>query len=176
MENYLLSVVCNFYNHAKFASEAIESFLMQKTNFEYELLLLDDFSKDGTDEIIRYYEKKFPDKIRAIYNKENQGSKGVNNWIKYQFPRAKGKYIALCDGDDYWTDQFKLQKQVDFLEQNSKCSYIFTNKKILNQDGSFTNDRTYSLPDVFDLHTLLKKNIMPSTQTVVFKKKIFPSK
>ena len=114
----MLSILCVTYNHEAYIRDAIEGFLMQKTNFAFEVLIHDDASIDGTAEIIRKYEKKYPDLIKPIYQTENQYSKSVGISATYQFPRAKGNYIALCEGDDYWTDPYKLQKQVDFLDAN----------------------------------------------------------
>ena len=100
----MVSIVCNAYNQEKYISEAIESFLMQKTNFEFEVLIHDDASTDHTPDIIRSYERKYPDIIFPIYQTKNQYSQGIHITPKYQIPRARGKYIALCEGDDYWTD------------------------------------------------------------------------
>lgn len=89
---------------------------MQKTNFKYEILIHDDASTDKTASIIKEYEGKYPDLIKAIYQEENQYSRGNNvNFILLE--RAKGKYLAFCEGDDYWIDENKLQKQVDFLKK-----------------------------------------------------------
>lgn len=122
MSNELMvSVNCITYNHEKFIADAIESFLMQKTDFKYEILIHDDASTDKTAEIIRGYEERFPDLIKPIYQTENQYSK-VKRISKFNIERVKGKYIANCEGDDYWTDPYKLQKQVDYMESNAKCS------------------------------------------------------
>lgn len=115
--NTLVSIVCNTYNHENYIAESLDSFIKQITNFSFEILIHDDASTDNTAFIIKDYQSKFPLLIKPILQIENQASKGLNNWIEYQFPRALGKYIAICDGDDYWTDPYKLQKQVDFLEQ-----------------------------------------------------------
>ena len=112
----LVSICCITYNHEKYIRDAIEGFLMQKTDFPFEVLIHDDASTDGTADIIREYETKYPDIIKPIYQTENQYSKGIKISATYNYPRAKGKYIALCEGDDYWIDPYKLQKQVDFLE------------------------------------------------------------
>jgi glycosyltransferase involved in cell wall biosynthesis len=115
----LLSICCLTYNHANFIEQAIEGFLAQKTDFLYEVLIHDDASTDGTTAIIQSYQARFPEIIKPIIQKENQWSKGLRAVsATYNFPRAKGKYIAICEGDDFWTDPYKLQKQVDFLENN----------------------------------------------------------
>ncbi|EXJ23323.1 putative glycosyltransferase - possibly involved in cell wall localization and side chain formation of rhamnose-glucose polysaccharide [Alkalibacterium sp. AK22] len=117
----LVSISCIAYNHEPYIADAIDSFLMQKTNFKFEILIHDDASTDKTAEIIKKYENKYPGIINTIFQNENQYSKGVkvgtiNN------SRANGKYMAICEGDDYWTDPYKLQKQVDFLEENPEYS------------------------------------------------------
>lgn len=114
----LASICCITYNHASYIQEAIDSFLMQKTTFPFEILVHDDASTDGTTEILLGYAKKYPDIIKPIIQTKNQYTKcGLIN-PRFVFPKAKGKYIALCEGDDYWTDPSKLQKQVSFLENN----------------------------------------------------------
>ncbi|MFJ8260434.1 glycosyltransferase family 2 protein [Rummeliibacillus sp. NPDC094406] len=121
MENILVSISCITYNHEKYIADAIDSFLMQVTNFNYEILIHDDASTDRTAEIIKEYEKKYPDIIKPIYQIENLYSKGISV-IPFNINRAKGKYYALCEGDDFWTDPYKLQKQVDYMENHPECS------------------------------------------------------
>lgn len=110
----LVSITCLTYNHAPYLRQCLDGFVMQKTSFPIEILIYDDASEDGTQDIIREYERKYPDLIKPIYQTENQYSKGVKVEFVYNYPRAKGKYIAFCEGDDYWTDPNKLQKQIDF--------------------------------------------------------------
>jgi glycosyltransferase involved in cell wall biosynthesis len=118
MSKVLVSISCITYNHAPFIRQCLDGFLMQKTNFDFEILVHDDASTDGTDAIIREYELKHPNLFRVIYQSENQYSKGVKAVNpSFNYPRARGKYIALCEGDDYWTDPLKLQKQVDIFEK-----------------------------------------------------------
>ena len=115
----LVSICSITYNHAPYIRQCLDGFLMQETNFKYEIIIHDDASTDGTTEIIKEYAEKYPDLITPIFQSENQYSKGLRGfYARFVFPRAKGKYIALCEGDDYWTDPLKLQKQVDFLEAN----------------------------------------------------------
>jgi glycosyltransferase involved in cell wall biosynthesis len=142
---------------------------MQKCNFPFEMLIHDDASTDGTADIIREYETKYPDIIKPIYQTENQYSKGIGVSRIYQFPRAKGKYIALCEGDDYWTDPYKLQKQVDFLEANPEYSLLFTNRKEYYMKTNktsvyYSSKKTYYTKDILS-------NIIPGTQTMVFRLK-----
>ena len=112
MEDIKVSVCCLVYNHEKYLRQCLDSLLMQETNFKYEILIHDDASTDGSADIIREYESKFPDIIKPIYQTENQYSKQVQISWTYQYPRARGKYLAWCEGDDFWSDKKKLQKQV----------------------------------------------------------------
>ena len=120
-DNITVSICCVTYNHEKYIEQALKSFLEQKVDFKYEILIHDDASTDKTADIIRKYEKLFPDIIKPIYQSVNQYSIGITNVTqRYNFPRAKGKYIAICEGDDYWTDKHKLQRQVAILESDRK--------------------------------------------------------
>ncbi len=116
-EQVVVSVVCNTYNHERYIRKALDGFVMQNTNFKYEVLVHDDASTDSTAEIIREYERMYPEIIKPIYQTINQYSQGIAPG-NFQFPRVKGKYIALCEGDDYWIDPCKLQKQFDAMEEN----------------------------------------------------------
>lgn len=131
----LVSICCITYNHEKYISEAIESFLMQETDFSFEILVHDDASTDNTASIVREYAEKYPDIIKPIFQKENQFSKGVEIDYKFNFSRAKGKYIALCEGDDYWTDPKKLQIQVAFLEENLDYVITYTAVEAFDENG-----------------------------------------
>lgn len=126
MSEVLVSIDCITFNHEKYIGEALDSFLCQKTNFKYEILIHDDASTDKTPEIIRSYVEKYPDIIKPILQTENQYSKGVTR-ISYRLngTRALGKYVAICEGDDYWTDPYKLQKQADYMESHLDCSMCF---------------------------------------------------
>ena len=146
----VVSVACITYNHAPYIRQCLEGFLMQKTNFPIEIIVHDDASTDGTDDIIREYALKYPELFKVILQEENQYSKGVDV-LSLVFERSAGKYIALCEGDDYWTDPLKLQKQVDFLEQNPlyvMCSHRYDYYYQLNDtyDGNHNDtSRSYSL-------------------------------
>jgi len=152
----LVSVCCITYNHEKYITEAIESFLMQETDFPFEIIIHDDASTDKTANIIKEYELKYPDIIKPIYQTENQYSKGKRITFEYVFPKVTGKYIAFCEGDDYWIDKNKLQKQVDFMEKNSEFSMCFHAVKGVDTAGNFSGrylgpykdgNRIYTLKD-----------------------------
>lgn len=138
--NILVSINCITYNHEKYIAEAIESFLMQKTNFGFEILIHDDASTDRTSDIIMEYEKRYPDIIKPIFQKENQlslGIKGIS--YKYNHKRAIGKYIAMCEGDDCWADPYKLQKQVDYMEEDPDCTFCFHNAFVIDENHINSN-------------------------------------
>ncbi|AJI55456.1 glycosyl transferase 2 family protein [Francisella philomiragia] len=114
----LVSICCAAYNHEAYIAKAIDSFLMQQTDFPFEIIINDDCSTDNTAKIVSEYQAKYPNIIKSIFQSENQFCKGVTPFIDILIPESKGRYIATCEGDDYWIDPYKLQKQVDFLEQN----------------------------------------------------------
>lgn len=118
--NIKVTVFCLTYNHEKHIRDALDGFVMQKTDFAFEVFVHDDASTDNTAAIIREYEQKYPNIIKAVYQTENQYSQKIPIIKTHLLPMAKGEYFALCEGDDYWTDPLKLQKQYDFLSQNSE--------------------------------------------------------
>lgn len=134
-DEVVVSICCITYNQAPYIRQCLEGFMMQQTDFPIEVLIHDDASTDGTTEIIKEYEAKYPDIIKPIYEEENQWVKGRRGSAVFNFPRAKGKYIAMCEGDDYWTDSLKLQKQVDFLEANPEYSMACSDATILTSEG-----------------------------------------
>lgn len=152
-----VSVICNAFNHEPYIRDALEGFIKQKTSFAYEVLIHDDASTDNTAEIIREYERKSPDLIKPVYQTENQYSKGVNIVKTFHLPRLKGKYVAFCEGDDYWTDSLKLQKQYDAMERHPEvdiCAHSVT--KIRASDGKVLNKIAPSKKEtVFDLGAVI---------------------
>lgn len=126
MSKPVVSICSITYNHATYIRQCLDGFLMQKTNFPFEIIINDDCSTDGTTEIIKEYVAKYPNLIKPIFHDENQYQKGVRGmFAKFVFPKAQGKYIALCEGDDYWIDPLKLQKQVDFMDAHPDYSMCF---------------------------------------------------
>lgn len=140
MKSVTVSVICTNYNKGEWIKKAIDSFLAQKTNFDFEIILIDDKSTDGSEEIIKEYAKNHPKKIRAFYNKKNLGI--TKTWIKI-CKKAKGKYIARCDGDDYWTDDEKLQKQVDLLEGSKESRWCGTDCDIVSETGEIIHKSAF---------------------------------
>lgn len=156
----IVSICCITYNHASYIRECLNGFVMQETNFPLEIIIHDDASTDGTAEIIKEYEEKYPGIVKPIYQEENQYSKGIRGiTAKYTFPKAQGKYIALCEGDDYWTDPLKLQKQVNYLEQNPSIAicyhhvdYVDERNSILSNAKATDESINYSWQDIFHVY------------------------
>lgn len=130
-EEILVSICCITYNQEKYIKEALDSFLMQKTNFKYEIIIRDDASTDNTAKIIKEYEKKYPDIVKPIYEIENGYKKGIEPF-QITFNNAKGKYISICEGDDYWISERKLQEQVNYMEEHKDCTLCFHDAQILD--------------------------------------------
>ncbi len=117
-----VSVLCMAYNHEAYLRDALEGFVSQKTDFAYEVLVNDDCSTDSTAAVLREYAERYPEIIRPFYQKENLYQKHISIYDAVFYPNARGEYVALCEGDDYWTDPEKLQRQVDFLDAHPEYS------------------------------------------------------
>jgi len=166
--NPLVSICCITYNHERYIYDAIEGFLIQKTNFPFEIIIHDDASTDGTANIINEYEKKYSKLFVCIYQNENQYSKHIKISSTYVWPKARGKYIALCEGDDYWTDPYKLQKQVDFLEENPEFSICF-HKVMILKNNKLMKDYITDVPgEITTIEDLAHTNYI-HTPSVVFR-------
>jgi glycosyltransferase involved in cell wall biosynthesis len=163
----LVSISCTTYNHEKYLSDALDSFLIQKTTFPFEIIVHDDASTDATRDIILAYHDKYPDIIKYIFQKENQYRKGGLIAPRFVFPQAKGKYIAICEGDDYWMDEHKLQKQVDFLEKNPEYVIVYTDCEAFNDKGLLDVNFGGALRDLEALE--LKKATPIYTLTTCFR-------
>lgn len=137
----LVSVNCITYNQEDYIRDTIESVLMQITDFQYELLIGEDCSTDNTLQIVEKYAREYPDKIRIITSENNVGAR--QNSVRLQ-RESKGKYIAICEGDDYWIDPYKLQKQVDYMEANPTCTLCFHNA-FLVRDAKKDDEKKPSL-------------------------------
>lgn len=171
MKTPIVSILCITYNHDKYISQAIESFLMQKTDFDFEIIICDDASTDKNHEIISQYKKIHNSRINVIISEKNIGAQ--NNFIR-GYNACKGKYIAICEGDDYWIDPLKLQKQVNLMEQNIDFSFSFHNAIIINQDTSISSimKPTY-FKQSYNFCDILQNYFIP-TASVLLKKEILP--
>ena len=133
MENNkpLVSIYCSTYNQIDYIESAIKGFLSQKTDFDYEVIIHDDASTDGTTDIVMKYAKMYPDIIKPIIEKENKYSKNIDVSSNI-IANIKAKYVAFCDGDDYWIDDYKLQTQVDYMKNHLKCVCCGTEALCIN--------------------------------------------
>jgi glycosyltransferase involved in cell wall biosynthesis len=187
MKKPLVSICVQTYNHKDYIKQCLDGILMQQTTFPFEIILGEDESNDGTREICIPYANKYPDKIKLFLRSRkdviyiNGNPTGRYNFIE-NLKACQGKYIALCDGDDYWTDPLKLQKQVDFLEAHNKFDIVFTNGKVVysgndisphliycNNDTEQKGYQSFKIPDdITDVHILAKGNFI-HTAGVVFR-------
>lgn len=167
----LVSICCITYNHENYIRDAIEGFLIQNTSFPFEIIIHDDASTDNTANIIEEYANKYPDLFVTILQSENQWSKGGGSiYARFVYPRARGKYIALCEGDDYWIDPLKLQKQVDFLENNPEYGLIHTGYK--TSKGNVYKNQKFNKNGDYLKDFLIGRKII-ATLTILFSKKIY---
>lgn len=168
MGNPTVSIVCISYNQEKYIAEAIEGFLAQQTDFNFEIIIADDYSKDNTQAIIQKKATAHPDRFNLILRKQNIG---IQKNLYDALQHAKGKYIALCEGDDYWIDSRKLQKQVDLLDKNPSFGLCFHPVKVIFEDS---NTKEYIYPDIkqkksFSREKLLKENFI-QTNSVMYRR------
>jgi glycosyltransferase involved in cell wall biosynthesis len=166
-----VSVCIITYNQEKFISQAIESVLMQETDVNYEIVIGEDCSTDKTGEIVKEYGRKYADKIVPLFNNSNSG---MHRNQARALKACQGKYVALLDGDDYWTCPCKLQKQVDFLEINKECTICFHKTEVFYEDKS---KKAYNSPvqdqkKISTIYDLLEENSM-QTSSVMFRNRLF---
>jgi glycosyltransferase involved in cell wall biosynthesis len=167
----LVSISCTTYNHGPFIRQCLEGFMMQKLDGGFEVLIHDDASNDETRVIIEEYAQRFPNVIFPFFQSENQYQKGVRGMMpRFNFPRSRGKYIAMCEGDDYWTDPYKLQKQVDFLEANSDYALCFHQVQILMPNGELKSDFLTEVPLKYEsIEYVAEKGNFIHTPSIVFR-------
>lgn len=179
----LVTIQCCTYNQERYIRQCLDGFVMQQTNFRFEAVVHDDASTDGTAAIIREYADKYPDIIKAILERENQFSKKDGSLGRIMYEHTHGKYVALCEGDDYWIDPLKLQKQVDYMEAHPECSFIHTrfsykdeNKGIVTSDSSNDTEINRILSEEKDRigYYILKDNkYRIQTMSVLYRKESF---
>ena len=166
----LVSIVTLAFNHGRYLRQCLDGFVMQITDFTFEVIIHDDASTDDTAQIIREYEEKYPHIFRPIYQTENQYSKGVAIGATYLYPAVRGKYICECEGDDWWTDPYKLQKQADFLEAHPEYSLCCTAYGSMRMRDGFVKDEKGTDADI-TMRQLMKKNLI-GTLTVMYRKEL----
>lgn len=151
-----VSVICLAYNHEKYIGECLDSIVNQMTTFKFEVVINDDASTDNTANIIREYEERYPEKIKALYQKDNQYSKGVAIIEEKMLEHANGKYVAFCECDDKWTDLHKLQRQYEYMEHHPECSMCVHNTVIhdLNETQKDVNFNSWNKE-----HVLTQKEV-----------------
>lgn len=173
-----VSVCITTYNHAKYITQAVESVLMQQTDFDFEIIIGEDDSADNTREIVKKYKERYPEKIRLfLNNRENViyiDGRPTGRWnFMNNITNAKGDYIAILDGDDYWTDPLKLQRQVEFLDANPDCAMCFHDVKIIYEDK---RDHAITAPPVrkerYTLEDILRGNFIYAC-SVMFRRGLF---
>ena len=142
-----VSIICNTYNQVEYIKDALEGFVRQKTNFNFEVLVHDDASTDGTQDIIKLYESNYPKIIKGYYENENQYSKHNGMISKIQRGRVTGRFVALCEGDDYWIDENKLQKQYEFLTQHPEYAMCATYAKVIDARNNAELKSTFERAD-----------------------------
>ena len=163
-----VSIICTVFNKEPWLKKTIDSFLAQKTEFLFEIILVDDASTDGSRKIIADYQASHPDLIRAFYQDENLGI--AKTWVTI-CKEARGKYIARCDGDDFWIDPLKLQKQVDLLDSKPDCKWSNTDFDIYDEHGNFVSkagfaNQTIPLADTYEKMLATRGFTMASTWLV----------
>ena len=169
----LVAIKCAVYNHEPYLRDCFEGFVKQKTNFRFVAIVHDDASTDNSAAIIREYEAKYPDIFRPIYETENQYSKhdGSLGRIMNEAVAATGaKYIAMCEGDDYWTDPYKLQKQVDFMEIHPECAVCFHPVMVHDQQtGDEYPDTLTKVPQITTINDLARLNNYMHSPTIMYR-------
>lgn len=163
-----VSIICTNYNKGDWVREAMDSFLNQRTTFDFEIIIIDDASTDHSYEIIQDYQNKFPEKVRTFRNEVNLGI--TRTWKKV-CQEAKGQYIARCDSDDFWTDPLKLQKQVDLLDSSTDSLWSNTEFDMVDLDGNIIQKDAFAnkalpLIDSYEEMLVMKGMTMASTWLV----------
>jgi len=165
----LVSMCCITFNHEQFIEQALDSMLIQETSFPFEIIIRDDCSTDKTRDIVKKYSEKFPHIIKTILETENQYLKGVNPFIP-AYERARGKYVTILEGDDYWRDNLKLQKQVDFLEKNNAYILSYHNSIIVDENDELISEMKNTSPADYTQEAMLCGEVLILTNTVMFRK------
>lgn len=171
---FMVSIHCLTYNHEMYLEDALRGFVMQKTDFRFVAVVIDDCSRDGTASVLRRYEQKYPDIIKAVYLKENYYSQAKSKQPFLEPYDKQAKYIAICEGDDYWTDPYKLQKEVTILESNPDLMAVVTDTMIVDKHGNVVSEKTNQVypgnrPGRYNLHDFFQFVPHYPTATVMYR-------
>ena len=164
-DNPIVSACLIVYNQVDFVKECIEGALKQQIDYSYEIVIGDDHSTDGTHEVCNAYAQKHPNLIRYYKREKNLGM--VSNWAE-TIGNCEGKYIAICEGDDYWTDPHKLQTQFNYMESHPNCAFCFHKVKELDADGVHEDKLNVQHKEQFHLNDILNKNYA-HTPSIMFR-------
>ncbi len=178
-DNIKVSIICHVYNHEKYLRRCLDGFCCQKTTFPYEAIIHDDASTDGSKSIIEEYFAKYPDIIHPIFQNNNQYSKGINIFKTFTLPVARGEYIATCEGDDYWIDEYKLQKQFEALENHPELdfcthsSYLVeaSTEKTIRELSNSKKEQIFSTKRV--IYGEVNNPVFVSTSSFFYRRKIW---
>lgn len=175
----LVAIRCITYNQAPYIRQCLDGFIMQRTDFPFVAIVHDDCSTDGTDDIVREYAERYPDIIKPIFETENQYSKKDGSLSKIMTKACNetgAKYIAICEGDDYWTDPLKLQKQVDFLEKNPE--FVFAAHNAIVKDEKTNKLHCFNNwleQEIFTLSDLISPKWLFPTQSIIYRSETYLS-
>lgn len=179
----LVSIACITYNQENYIRQCLDGFVMQKTDFSFEIVIHDDASTDKTPSIIKEYCDRYPDLFVPILQSQNKYKEGKGILVPYVFPRCRGRYIALCEGDDYWIDPLKLQKQVDFLEENPEYGLVHTLAKVFidktqTYRKSYIGNSKNSLEEILVDNPIVTNTVCVKTQLILdyIREEIFNSR
>lgn len=171
-DEVMVSVLCTAYRHEPYLRQCLDGIVSQQAGFRFEAIVHDDASPDGCSSIIEDYARRYPDIIRPIYQTENQYSKTHDLYRTILFPAARGKYVAICEGDDYWTDPHKLQKQVDLLEKEPECGLVYTAFQRYDQTTGQVDTPRFRAYEGHVYDELLSARFHIGTLTAVFRKSL----
>lgn len=173
----LVSIACITYNHEPYIRQCLEGFVMQQTNFDFEIVIHDDASIDGTRDVILEYCSKYPHLFRTIFQEQNRYKEGKGIYARFVFPECRGKYIAICEGDDYWTDPLKLQKQVDILNGDASvsiCAHNAFKYDITNNIVSLFNDTISN--EYYSIENIIEEDWFIPTASIMCRRDILLSR
>lgn len=170
----MVSIFCNTYNQVGYISKCLDGFLSQETVFPFEVLVTDDASTDGTAEVVASYVEAYPNLFVAVLHEENQFSKGINHNRDYLWPLSRGQFIAFCEGDDWWTDSFKLQKQFDAMMASPTASWCVHASDFVDEEGKFLHvSRSYETDSILKFAEVGQQIQLAATASFFVRREVY---